>query len=53
MHLDQEEALFMCERLIEKVQLHHGDLCLLWHNNIITPKTYHRSLYSKLLEMLK
>ena len=52
MHLDQEEAYFMCERLIEKVQLHHGDLCLLWHNNRITPETYHASLYSQILQHL-
>jgi hypothetical protein len=52
MHLDQEEAYFMCERLIEKVQLHHGDLCLLWHNNRITPETYHASLYSQILQFI-
>ena len=53
MNLNEEEAYFLCERLIEKVKMHHGDLCLLWHNNIFTEDTYHKSLYSKLLELLK
>lgn len=53
MHLTEDEAYFFCERLISKVRLHHGDLCLLWHNSIINNTTYHRSLYSKLLELLQ
>lgn len=53
MNLTEDEAYFLCERLIEKVRLHHGDLCLLWHNSIFTDNTYHRSLYPKLLELIK
>ena len=53
MNLNEEEAYFLCERLIDKVKMHHGDLCLLWHNNIFTEGTYHKSLYSKILELLK
>ena len=53
MNLSEDEAYFLCERLIAKVKMHHGDLCLLWHNNILTKGTYHKSLYSKLLELLK
>ena len=41
-----------CERLIDKVRLHHGDLCLLWHNSNLTPDTYHRSLYPKILRLI-
>ena len=52
MNLTEDEAYFLCERLIEKVRLHHGDLCLLWHNSILTPDTYHRSLYPKILQMI-
>ena len=52
MNLTEEEAYFLCERLIEKVRLHHGDLCLLWHNSIINNETYHRSLYSKILSLI-
>ena len=53
MHLSEDEAYFLCERLIDKVRLHHGDLCLLWHNSIFTGDTYHRSLYPKILALLQ
>lgn len=52
MNLTEDEAYFLCERLIAKVKMHHGDLCLLWHNFNFTPETYHRSLYSKLIELI-
>ena len=52
MHLSEDEAYFLCERLIAKVKMHHGDLCLLWHNSIFNDNTYHRSLYSKLLSLI-
>lgn len=52
MHLTEEEAYFLCERLIDKVKLHHGDLCLLWHNNSVTPDNYHRSLYPQILSYI-
>lgn len=53
MHLTEDEAYFLCERLIDKVRLHHGDLCLLWHNSNLTNDSYHRSLYTKLLDLIK
>lgn len=52
MHLDEEEAYFLCERLIDKVRMHHGDLCLLWHNSSFTPDTYHKSLYAKVINCI-
>lgn len=52
MNLTEDEAYFLCERLIDKVRMHHGDLCLLWHNSNINDSTYHRSLYTKILEMV-
>ena len=52
MHLTEEEAYFLCERLIDKVKLHHGDLCLLWHNNNVTPDYYHRTLYPQILSYI-
>ena len=52
MHLTEDEAYFFCERLISKIRMHHGDLCLLWHNSIINNETYHKSLYPKLLKLL-
>ena len=53
MNLTEEEAYFLCERLIAKVKMHHGDLCLLWHNNSINAYSYHQSLYPKLLALLQ
>lgn len=53
MNLSEDEAYFLCERLIAKVRMHHGDLCLLWHNSIFTEGNYHRSLYPKLLQLLQ
>ena len=53
MHLTEDEAYFLCERLIDKVRLHHGDLCLLWHNSNLPNDSYHRSLYTKLLDLIK
>ena len=52
MNLTEDEAYFLCERLIAKVKMHHGDLCLLWHNNSFTPENYHKSLYSKILHLI-
>ncbi len=52
MNLTEDEAYFLCERLIDKVRLHHGDLCLLWHNSIFTEDTYHRSLYEKVIDCI-
>ena len=52
MNLTEEEAYFLCERLIDKVRMHRGDLCLLWHNSNINDKTYHRSLYEKVISCI-
>ena len=52
MNLTEDEAYFLCERLIEKVKMHHGDLCLLWHNTNINDSTYHRSLYEKVINCI-
>ena len=52
MHLSEDEAYFLCERLISKVRMHHGDLCLLWHNSSFNDQTYHYSLYPKILALL-
>ena len=52
MHLTEDEAYFLCERLIAKVKMHHGDLCLLWHNSRINDTEYHKSLYPKILKLI-
>ena len=48
----EDEAYFLCERLIDKVRMHHGDLCLLWHNSNINEQTYHGSLYEKVINCI-
>ena len=52
MNLSEDEAYYCCQRLIEKVRMHNGELCLLWHNSNINHTTYHRSLYAQLLSLL-
>jgi hypothetical protein len=52
MNLSEDEAYFLCERLIAKVKMHHGDICLLWHNSSFTDEDYHRSLYPKILQLV-
>ncbi len=52
MHLDEDEAYFCCQRLVDKVRQNNGELVLLWHNTNINPDTYHRSLYPKLLALI-
>ena len=53
MNLSEDEAYFECQRLFEKVHQNSGEIVLLWHNTIITDDGYHRSLYPKLLSLLK
>ncbi|MEE0952292.1 MAG: hypothetical protein U0L62_08820 [Paludibacteraceae bacterium] len=52
MNLTEDEAYFLCERLISKVRMHNGDACLLWHNSNLGSHTYHASLYPKILQLL-
>ena len=52
MNLTEDEAYSLCERLIAKVRMHHGDACLLWHNSNFGSHTYHASLYPKILQLL-
>lgn len=52
MNLSEDEAYFLCERLIEKVRMHHGDLCLLWHNSSFVHNKYHKTLYPKIIELI-
>jgi len=52
MNLTEDEAYYCCQRLFDKVRLHNGELCLLWHNSNINQNTYHKSLYPQLLDLL-
>lgn len=53
MNLDSEEAGYLCQQLIDKVLMHNGDLCLLWHNSNLGSDTYHRELYPQILEYIR
>lgn len=53
MGLTEDEAYFECQRLFEKVYQNAGEVVLLWHNTSIDKQGYHRSLYEKLIEMLR
>jgi hypothetical protein len=43
MNLSEDEAYFLCERIIDKVKMHRGDLCLLWHNSNPTNNPWHKT----------
>lgn len=53
MHLNEDEAYFECQRLIDKIRQNSGEVVLLWHNTSINNDSYHRALYPKVLEMLQ
>ena len=52
MNLNEDEAYFECQRLFEKIHQNAGEVVLLWHNTTPAGNTYHRSLYTKLLEII-
>lgn len=52
MNLNEDEAYFHCQRIFEKVYQNAGEITLLWHNTIINPTTYHKSLYPNVLSLL-
>lgn len=53
MQLTEDEAYFLCQRLIDKVRQHGGEVCLLWHNSNINDDSYLKTLYPKILELLR
>ncbi len=52
MNLSEDEAFYYCQQLIEKTRIHNGELTLLFHNQLLQPKSYHRSLYYELLKSI-
>jgi len=52
MNLNEDEAYFVAQEMIDKVRMHHGELNLLWHNTSINAHSYHKSLYPKILQLL-
>ena len=53
MGLDEDEAYFLCQRLIDKTRQVGGEVVLLWHNSNVQRNSYHRRLYPTLLDYLK
>ena len=52
MNLNEDEAYFECQRLLEKIHQNAGEVVLQWHNTTPAGNIYHRSLYPKLLEII-
>ncbi len=51
MHLNEQEAFYYCQALIDKVKQYNGELTLLWHNHVFTD-FYHLILYPELLNLI-
>jgi hypothetical protein len=51
MHLTEKEAFDYAVQLIAQTEKFNGDLSLLWHNSSVA-ESYHRNLYSKIIEYL-
>lgn len=52
MHIqNEEEAFYMCQRVIDKTRKHGGELVMLWHNSNLTSDSYLKTLYSDLLRL--
>ncbi|MBN2764838.1 MAG: polysaccharide deacetylase family protein [Paludibacteraceae bacterium] len=54
MYMNAHEAYMYCVQLIDIIEQHNGELCMLWHNNSVekTSTSYHRDLYKQLIEYL-
>lgn len=52
MNLSEDEAFYYCQRLIDKVRQNGGELTLLWHNSNLGENTYHKQLYSEIIQYL-
>lgn len=53
MKLNYEEAFNYSQTLINSTRIHHGDLCLLWHNTIFNTNNYHKKLYKEILKSIR
>ncbi|MBR1808496.1 MAG: polysaccharide deacetylase family protein [Paludibacteraceae bacterium] len=52
MNLNEEEAFYLCQQLIDKTRQNSGELTLLWHNSVFSQDSYHKSLYPALLDYI-
>ena len=53
MNLNEDEAYFSSEELLDRVRRYAGDVTLLWHNSTFADVPYQQSLYVKLLKGLR
>ncbi len=53
MNLNEDEAYFSSEELLDRVRRYAGDVVLLWHNSTFANVPYQQSLYVKLLKGLR
>ena len=53
MGLNKDDAMVVCQQLIDKSEQMGGEVTLLWHNSNLGEETYHRSLYPALLQYIK
>lgn len=53
MNLNEDEAYYCCQRLIDKVRKNGGELCLLWHNSNPDGTPWHLNLYRQLLYYIR
>ena len=53
MNLNEDEAYFSSEELLDRVRRYAGEVVLLWHNSIFANVPYQQSLYVKLLKGLR
>lgn len=53
MNLNEAQALTYVKSLTEQAKKHGGDICLLWHNSSVDGSSYHRNLYSDIINYLK
>ncbi len=53
MNLNEDEAYFSSEELLDRVRRYAGEVVLLWHNSTFANVPYQQSLYVKLLKGLR
>lgn len=52
MNLEEEEAYYTAQQVIDKVRQHGGELTLLWHNSNLGEDTYHKQLYKEIIDYI-
>jgi hypothetical protein len=53
MNLGSEDAFEYCNRIIDQVYQHNGELVLLWHNSEFLGQNYQEKLYIAVMEYIR